>query len=315
MDRIDWVILRDLYRWDATNLPQGPRRVSLRELAVRTGIHRNTVQARLAGMRREGVLEGIVFEPRPGPLGLVRSGFLFGRTRFPNADAMMEALEPFPFISSAVLSFDQVFLHLWHRPDRSPRRDAESIRVALASRDLHEGYVSSRFPPDPGDAARLSQSDLRLILGLRRAPSRPLAAVGRDLGLPTRTVERRVARLVQRGIGGMVPRFRPAKVQGWVLVHYVAESERSAPGLAAAFPDRVLGPFGAGQVPTVLVPMSSLAEVEERRWKAEQLPGVGPLRVVLVLDAAYPEPFEDWLAGHVESIHPGRTRLEIVARA
>jgi len=314
LDRIDWKILQDLYRWDASNLPLGPLRISLRELADCIGIHRNTVQLRLAALRRGGVLEGMVFEPRPRPIGLIRSGYLFHGARPSDGDSLTDVLEAFPFVSSAVLCMDDVFVHLWHMTDRVPSQDAETIRLALGAKEVLEGYVSSRFAPEPGDTARLSPDDIRLILALRRNPSRSMAAVARELGLPTHTVERRAAKLIRQGVGAMVPRFRPSRVQGWILVHYVAMSGRAASGLAAAFPDRVIGPFGSGQIPTVMVPLSNIAEVEERRWKAEQLPGVGPLRVVLVRDVVYPERFEEWLADSVESVQPDWTRIETAVR-
>jgi len=168
LDRVDWTILRDLYRWDNSNLPIGPLRVSLRELAERTGIHRNTVQLRLAALRRGGVLEGMVFEPRPRPIGLVRSGYLFRGTRFSDGDMLKDVLDAFPFISSAVICMDYVFVHLWHTTDRVPTRTREAIRVALGAEDVLEGCVSTRFAPEPGDTARLSATDIRLIPRLCR---------------------------------------------------------------------------------------------------------------------------------------------------
>jgi len=316
LDRVDWAILRDLYRWDTTNLPRGPLRVSLHELATRTGLHRNTVQARIAAMRRLGVLGGPVFEPRPAPLGLVRSGFLFRGTRFSDGDALMEALADFPFISSAVLCLDHVFLHLWHERDTVPAEDAKSIRDALDADEVTEGYASTRFPREDGDEVRMSPAEMRLVLALRRNPLRSMAAMAHELGLPTHTVERRAARLIQRGAGAMVPLLRLSRVEGWIVVHYIASpgNDRAASGLAAAFPDRVIGPFGSGQIPTVMVPLSSMAEVEKRRWEAERIPGVGPLRAVLLQDAVYPDAFEDWLAEHVETVQSDVARTEIAAR-
>src|SRR3972149_4476670 len=99
--RLDWKILQDLYRWEASNLPLGPLRISLRELADCIGIHRNTVQLRLAALRRGGVLEGMVFEPRPRPIGLIRSGFLFHGARPSDGDSLTDVLEALPLAPPA----------------------------------------------------------------------------------------------------------------------------------------------------------------------------------------------------------------------
>ena len=151
--------------------------------------------------------------------------------------------------------------------------------------------------------SRPSPLEARIILALRRAPSRPMSAVARELGMTTRTAERRAAALIKRGAGAMVPLFRPGRVEGWILVHYVPlkEDKRAAAGLVRAFPDRVVGPFGPRQIPTVMVPLESLSEVERRRREAERIPGVGPLMPVLVQDVVYPRAFEGWLAPRVES--------------
>lgn len=303
LDDTDWAIVRDLYRWDTTSFPRGPLRIPLRELADRTGIHRNTVQARLAAMRKAGVLEGTVFEPRPGPLGLERSGYLFTGQGLPDGAGVVEALAGFPAVSAAVLCIGTVFLHLWHAAGADVAREAESVRKAIGCALAIEGYHSAKFSAEEVAATTLSPSDRRLMLALRRAPSRSMSAVARDLGLSTRTVERRAERLIERGAGAMVPLLRPGRVEGCVVAQFIPGEGTTAASLANAFPDRVIGPFGPQQVPSVMVPLPSLAAIEARRRKAEAVPGVGPLQSLLLQDVVYPVGFEAWLAGRVESVH------------
>lgn len=307
LDDTDWAIIRDLYRWDTTAFPRGPLRIPLRELADRTGIHRNTVQARLAAMRKAGVLEGTVFEPRPGPLGLQRSGYLFTGPGLPDGAGVLKALESFPSISAVVLCLGTTFVHMWHPQSADVKRDAEAVRQALGCGVAIEGYHSGRFSEEEQSSLTLSRTDGRLILALRRNPSQSMAAVARDLGTSTRTAERRAEQLITRGGGAMVPLLRPGLVEGCVVAQYIARPGTTASTLANAFPDRVIGPFGPEQIPSVMVVLPSVAAVESRRHEAERRPGVGGLDVVLLQDVVYPAAFEGWLAERVESVQRPRT--------
>ena len=312
-DRVDSIILRELYRWDADNLPRGPLRVSLIDLAARTGLHRNTIQARLTAMKRGGILEGMVLEPRPTSSGLVRSGYLFEGPRFRDIGALQEVLAPFPSVSSAVLCPGFLFLHLWHDMDQSPSKTAKAVAEELGATRFIEGYVSTKFPPHPADGIRPTPLEARMMLALRRLPSRSMAAVAREVRVTVRTAERRARNLIERGGSAMVPRFRPGRVEGSLLVEYVAweGDERAAAGLANAFPDRIVGPFGRGQVSNVLVAVKSVEEMEERRWTVERLSGIGPLAAYLIQDILYPPAFESWLRVRVESVQSGWARKEV----
>lgn len=312
-DRLDWRIVRELFHWGSSTFPVGPLRVSLQGIASQVGVHRNTILARVRAMRKAGVLEGQVFEPRPGTVGLVRSGYLLHGTPSRDGEELLEALRRFPCISAFVQCRGVAFVHLWHDPGDSPKAAAQAVRQALGARSLIEGYVSTKFTAEENGMSRPSPFEVRMMLALRRAPTLPMSAVARELGVTTRTAERRAAALIERGAGAMVPLFRPGRVEGWILVHYVPleRDERAAAGLVRAFPDRVVGPFSPRQIPTVLVPLESLSEVERRRREAERVPGVGPLMPVLVQDITYPRAFEGWLAPRVESAQVRVASLQV----
>ena len=220
---------------------------------------------------------------------------------------------PFPFVSSAVLCPGFLFLHLWHDATNSVPKTAGLISAALRATRIIEGYVSTNFPPHPADGISPSPLEARLMLALRKAPGRSMSTLARELGVTARTAERRARRLIERGGASMVPRFRPARVEGAILVEFVSweGDERAAASLASSFPDRIVGPFGRGQVSNVLAAVSSVEDMERRRWKAEQMPGVGPVTAYMIQDILYPEPFEEWLGKRVESVQPRVASKEI----
>jgi DNA-binding Lrp family transcriptional regulator len=308
---VDWRIVHELFRWDSKAFPVGPLRIPHEQIATALGVHRNTIQARLAAMRRQGVLEGTVFEPRPEPLRLVRAGYLFSGTRVSDAEALERDLAKFPWISAAALCLDHVFVHAWHPAGESLAVNGAAISEALGARKFEQAYDSRLFPSENPPVPRPTEVEARLMIALRKEPFRSMAAVAKATGLTERTAERRSAALVDRGAGSMIPLFRPARVEGWILVHLVARTawENSAPGLASAFPDRIIGPFSPAHLPTVMVPFRSLAELQRRRLAAERLPGMGPIEPVLLQDVVYPNAFEGWLADRVGSVHPRLARV------
>lgn len=294
---LDWAVLRELLRWEG-NQPQGALRVPVGPLAERTGAHPNTVRARLQALFREGVVEGLAFEPWPRTIGLVRSGWMIEGAQHTSARELRQLLAREPSVAVAVLGLDWVFAHFWASSDDEAARGAGRLAKALGGRAPVRHFTSSDFPPAPADALRLSDLERRLVLALRRGPRRSLAQVARELRVTPRTAERVAQRLFRAGAGGMFPRFRPSRVEGEVLVHFVlAEGdERAIASLAKAFPDRLMGPFGRGINAGIGVPLPNLDAVAQRREAAEELPGIGRLDAFVYRDILYAEAFEPYLA-------------------
>ncbi|GEM_PF-4539847 len=292
LDDADWLILRELFRWDAGNFARGPLKAPVRELAARTGLHRNSIHARLAALREGGVLQGSAFHPRHAFLGHGRMGFGFDGVTPAAPEDLERALEPFPGVELAILAHGLVFMHVWHQGEA--RALAERIGRALGAARVWESYVA---PPPPGPRKPLAPMDARILRALRHGPARSVASIAKEARVSTRTLERRMQRLQAEGAGGMVPRVSLARIEGALLVEYIAAEgdERASAGLERAFPDRVLGPFGPGVPPQVAAPMPNLDQAERRRAAAQKEPGVGRVEMVLMRDFLHPKAFDAFL--------------------
>lgn len=301
LDETDWEIIRELFRWEG-NHPQGALRVPVREISKRVAQHPNTVRARLVALRKGGVVEGSAFDPYPPVVGLVRAGWMCWGVRPVNAQEVESRL-PTGCIAVAVTGPDWLFLHIWETSDDAAAKRAEEVAHEFGARSIERHYTSTDFPPRIGGLPELSELDRRLVVALRKGPTRSMAAVARELKVSSRTAERRAIRLIQTGAGGMSPRFRIGRVEGAIIVHYlVVEGDaRAAPSLAKAFPDRLFGPFGTGINAGVAVPVASLDEAERRRRDAERLPGVRSLSALLCRDTIFPASFDQRLAEVVAS--------------
>jgi len=301
LDRTDWVLIRELYGWYVGNYPSGALRISLPVLGKRVGLHQKTVKLRLQALRRNGVIEGPYFEPRPDLLGLQMSGY--GLEGIPPHDAasLESALASEPAVNTVVFASGYAYVVFMHEAGADPGPIVERLRRGLGATDHWESFA--RFDLRGAAAVPYEPSDLdwRLILALRRPPARSLAAVARELHVTARTAERRARRLIERGAGWMRTRFRPSRVEGSLYVHYVVMKGdgRAAASLAEAFPDRVIGPFGGETRPNVGVAVESLEEAERRRAEAEDLPGIEKVGLYLVRDWIFPLRFDRWLEARV----------------
>jgi DNA-binding Lrp family transcriptional regulator len=307
LDEPDFAILRALFR-SSGQAPRGALRVPLAELCRTSGLHANSVARRLQALRRGGVLGGTYFDPRPATLGLARGGFIFEGTRLRGIEVIDEAVAEFPSVETVISAHGVVMGHLWGEAGDEVDATVERLRRALGARRNWPCYNTARFPPHPADGVPLSKIDRRLILALRSGAGRPTSAVARGIGVTSRTLQRRADRLVGQGVGDMRPRFHPGAVEGAVLVDYFVTDgdQRALASLVNAFPDRLIGPFGAPAC--VFVPLPNLQETERRRAEAQALPGIRRLETFLVEDVVQPARFEEWLAPRVASPPRGGER-------
>lgn len=291
LDDADWLILRELFRWDVGNVARGPLRPPVQELAARAGLHRNSVHARLAALRAGGVLVGSAFHPRHAFLGYGRMGYGFDGVSPASVDALEALLAPFPGVELAILAHGLVFMHVWHEGDAE--RLAGAIAEALGASRAWPSYVA----PPPRPRLQLAPLDARILQALHEDPARSTSELAAAARVSTRTWERRVQKLLAEGAGGMVPRVRLANVEGAILVEYVVTlgDARAHASLERAFPDRVLGPFGPHVPPQVAVPVVNLDHAERRRADALREPGIEAVEMHLMREFLHPRAFDAFL--------------------
>jgi len=297
---IDWEILRQLFRWEG-NQPEGALRFPVAEISRRTGSHPNTVRSRLLALRDGGVVEGALFEPWPRLVGLVREGWMFEGVAALDDEAMDAVFRQFPSASGAAVGLDWMFFHFWEPGSRAARKTAAAMAKRLGARSHERHFTSADFPASLADHLALTALDWRLVMALRAGAQRSLAAVAKDIGITARMAERRARRIFDAGGGGMFPVLRPACIEGMTLVHFLLREgdDRAVASLAAAFPDRLAGPWGKGINAGVVVPVANLAAAQKRRLAAQAMPGIRRLEILLYRDFCYSAHFDAYLAQRV----------------
>lgn len=285
--------------------PRGSLMVSAQDIASRTGLHRNTVRRRMNALTDGGVVDGYLLEPHPGLLGLVRAGHRFDGVSVANADALAKLIEPFPWVSMAILHLDACFLHTYHETPDGITGDIAQLAAALGARHVLPAFRSDQWPPMPADRLDASDIDRRVLIALRRGSRRSVQQVADEVGASRRTVARRVARLAEAGAGAMMPVFRPSRLEGCTVAIYECSA---SPGAAAAlkqlFPDRIMGPVVAGPRAMVMVPEAGLDEPVRRATEARNHAALADLELQFMRDGLFPEACDAWLAERVQNAPP-----------
>lgn len=294
----DLPVLRELLGWSEGNFPQGSLAITAKDVALRTGLHRNTVSRRMKALSDGGVVDGYLFEPHPALLGLVRAGHRFDGVVVADAEELGELLAPFPWVSMAILHMDSCFLHTWHEGD--VEGDIEALAARLGATGTVTGFRSDQWPPGP--PVNVSPLDRRILLALRRGPRRSVEEIAAKVGAGRRTVARHLERL-SVGAGAMMPIFRPANLEGVAIaVMEGPAGTGAAQALVHHFPDRIMGPVVAGPRAMVLVPVSGMDEAARRAGAARKdLPG---LELQFMRDGLFPEACDAWLEARVQNAPP-----------
>lgn len=245
------------------------------DIARRLGLHGTTVKARLAAMRENGVLRGLVLGPEPGVLGAVVRVHRFA---FPDIAAQAAAaarLEADPRVTD-IYEFlgGQAFVGVHGRD--AAEADA---RAAELARELG---VPAAFRFERGDTFRgrpPKALDHRILLALVADAHRPLSEVAAEVGVSHKTVRTRLAALFEAGGFGVVPDVCMGIVQGLVPVFLAVRfGDPADPGnmtrLFNAFPEATYRDAMRGGVALLGHGVPDLAAVQALAVRAREVPGV-----------------------------------------
>lgn len=244
-------------------LAQDPR-APAQTLGVRVGLSANAVKARLAKLREEGALQGVVALPRPARLGL-REGFLVFEGVADAAereDEMLRGLPEVPGVRFVDVGHDAVHVHVLVRDDADWERLERAAISLVGKPPSHRAFA----PAQAGEP--FAPADARLADALLADARRPLQDLARDAGLSTKTARRRLDGMLLRGDLRLEPVLSPAEARGLALASFAVEREPDA-----AMPRDALA-LGEGPLVTVVLARSSPRALHADLKALRATPGV-----------------------------------------
>lgn len=308
MDGLDARILRELI-WGQTPSPLAlDLRLSFGVIARKLAADEGTVRNRVRGYHESGFIRGwrTILNPTLFGGGEIAVWLEVGEGT--TKDEVTEAARLLPGVTLINTFHGRgMGLVLRYRDEAEMRREVGLLlRFARA-----EWRVIGKMPYPLCDL-RLSAADRAVLRSLREAPRKPASAISRELGLSTRTVRRRLQRLIDCHAVFAFPVLDPKALTGTLMaslfVTFPADRKSDIDRAIASHLDEYLWytlhtlPFAAdGYRPSahnLFLPNLATAH-DVLRW-AHDLPGVAQCRLELFEDIeARLEVFDDEL----EALH------------
>lgn len=194
MDPLDLGILRELSRDQVLWFGRLDPRFSAAEIARRLRVDRATVSSRLHAWERQGFLLGHEVVPSPLVFGARVAG---GNLRIDDLRRKPQVLEDLALVPGLASAIDHLgpwvaLLYVFETQEGLNRSRRLVTKLAGV------GEVTPCVPfraPEPTVA--LTTVDWRILQDLRRAPRRPIGEIARSVHLSTKTLTRRLARMVR----------------------------------------------------------------------------------------------------------------------
>lgn len=290
MDRLDTRILRLLVQGEVPSVIVQPiLRVSFRSLARAVGVDEGTVRHRVKRFYDTGLIREWRPWPNPRIWGEHEAGAWFDVPHSVSREELTERLKLIPGMMIVNLFLGSMMAVVFrYAHEQSLERRVKLIQSISETENLEFGQI-----PYPECEITMEESDWKLLQSLDRSVRKPYYAIAEELGLSSRTVRRRLKRLIRTHAVFLFSEVKPKALQGATMVSLMVYhsldrredlfqriSERLDPDLWHLF---FLMPLSPGQTMSTvfnLVLPNATRAGEVLRW-AQELPGVEAARVDL----------------------------------
>ncbi len=285
MDRLDVSILREMFHYQDA-FPLMGTSDPLRAIAKKVGVDKDTVRSRIKRFQESGFLQGWAAYPNPSLLGVKLTTLQFDAPTPASRDDLIRKIRLLQGVITIVVHYGgSIAIILWYETEQSLRKITELISRISNTENLIRYDI-----PVPECTVTLSKSDWKIMNGLQQNPSRPYKQISRELGISSRTVKRRLSRLVEGRAVIVLPRINQRAIDGTVvdlLVFYTNPERRTEVDqkIISRFDDYLLRAElvdkNHGLFNLIITNVATAHEISS--WMKEQ-PGVSSYRVDLVQD-------------------------------
>jgi DNA-binding Lrp family transcriptional regulator len=298
---LDVRILRVMYASRGVSISGIDPRFNANRIARELGVSRATVAARLRGWADSGFVERYDVWPNPYLFELTGATFDIRVADRLAKDALIARIGLVP---GAVGGLD--FVGEWMAVTFVLPRDADPRRTAALLRGISGvAEVGEAVPWAPPESSRtLSPLELRIVRVLRRYPTETLAQVARHVGVSTRTITSRYARLMDEHAVWFVPAFDFRAMSDPVLsinLQFESVADRASFGRALdrtfartlEFRRTAFGPALPDTFASYFVVLRSAARIDDvEAWTRAQPGVVAEETLVMSRILSFPETFD-----------------------
>ena len=209
LDTLDTKIFRELVQ-DRAAFTSSDIRKSYSAVAKKLGVDEVTVRKRILRMQRIGFLQHWMTIVNPTLVGLNFAQLSFSAPQGQDKKDLIEQLRLLPESLVLVDNFGQsIHYAFFYHDEGSLQNRVELVRRMSKSEDL-----SWSRTPIPQCTVKLTRTDWDIIGSLQKHPRKSYRAVASELRVSTRTVDRRLRRMVEGRALFILPSMNPAALEG-----------------------------------------------------------------------------------------------------
>jgi DNA-binding Lrp family transcriptional regulator len=211
LDALDTKIIREFIQ-DRSAFATSDIRKSYRSVARQLRVDEVTVRKRIAKMQRTGFLGRWNAITNPTLLGMRVAQLSLDVQSLPEKSNLIEELKLLPGALVIVNCFGSSLYYAFLYGNESDLQR----KVELVQRMSKTTNLICTFPPIPECKSKLSKTDWAILKRLQSDAHKSYRSMGLELGVSTRTVKRRMQRLMQERAVFTLPSFNPNALEGLI---------------------------------------------------------------------------------------------------
>jgi len=183
---------------------------SFKAIAAKLNVDEVTVRKRLAKMERNGFLRYWMVMVNPTLLGLRGAQLSLDVPSPTDKHDLIEQLKLLPGSMVVVDCYgSSLFFGFFYRGGDSLQRQVDLVRRMSKTTNL----VCTTIPT-PECGIKLTETDWEIVRSLQNTPRKPYGTIARELRVSTRTVKRRLQRLISNRAIFILPSMNPSALEG-----------------------------------------------------------------------------------------------------
>jgi DNA-binding Lrp family transcriptional regulator len=217
LDILDVRIFRELNQDKGSSPLQSDIRQSFRRVAGKLEIDEGTVRHRVAKLKESGFMKPWYVFPNPQIFGLrvAHARFVVHPPVQPTTkEEAMRKINLVPGVWVLVNHFGGSMRVVLYFEDEASLRNQLELIAAISNSD----QTLWREIHFPSCAARLSNDDLAVVKSIQKDPTKSYALVSKETGLSSKTVKRRLERMLEGKALFVISGLNPASLRGAMLV-------------------------------------------------------------------------------------------------
>lgn len=264
----------------------GDPRTSLRAMARKLGVDKDTVSRRLKRLQEKQALNGWAVVVNPSLIGAKTTRLLLDLPERSNKDDLVRKLKVIPgVVLITTLYGDAIVFLIYYNDEQSLRRTIELVSRISNAESITR--VDSLFPPC---RLTLSNTDWKLIRSIQKEPLKPFNQISREMGISAKTARRRWVRLFGGIALGAYPRLNPSALDATTveLIAFYDDSKQASEAnekILERYGDWVmLSDLSVRSRGFFILFVANAREVHEMSTWVRALPGVLKCRADIALD-------------------------------